>query len=50
MLLQDNTGRVAKALKGRDTWKKQRVDAICAKAAKIMEDRLAHHAPPSPPP
>ena len=46
----DNTGRVAKALKGRDTWKKQRVDAICAKAAKIMEDRLAHHAPPSPPP
>lgn len=42
--MQDNTGRVAKALKGKDPWKKQRVDIICAKAAKIMEDRLAKHA------
>jgi hypothetical protein len=35
----DNSGRTAKCLKSRDTWKKARVNKICEKAARIMEDR-----------
>ena len=35
----DNSGIVADALKSNSPWKKNRVNAICDKAAKIMEDR-----------
>ena len=35
----DNCGRVLQALKAKDQWKRHRVNSICAKAAKIMEDR-----------
>ena len=35
----DNAGRTLKAMRSKNAWKKQRVNAICEKAAKIMEDR-----------
>ena len=35
----DNSGIVADALRSNSPWKKNRVNAICEKAAKIMEDR-----------
>ena len=35
----DNSGIVADALKSNSPWRKNRVNAICEKAAKIMEDR-----------
>ena len=35
----DNSGRTVKALKSNSSWKKQRVNTICEKAARIMEDR-----------
>ena len=35
----DNSGITVKALRSNNSWKKQRVNAICDKAAKIMEDR-----------
>ena len=35
----DNSGRVVKALRSGNPWKKNRVNAICEKAATIMEDR-----------
>ena len=41
----DNSGRTLKALRSRNAWKKLRVNAICEKAAKIMEDRHVHTCP-----
>ena len=35
----DNSGITVKALRSNNAWKKLRVNAICEKAAKIMEDR-----------
>jgi len=35
----DNSGRTVKALRSNNGWKKSRVNAICEKAAVIMEDR-----------
>ena len=35
----DNSGRTVKALRSNSTWKKTRVNAICEKAATIMEER-----------
>ena len=35
----DNSGRTVKALKANNLWKKHRVNTICEKAARIMEDR-----------
>ena len=35
----DNSGRTLKAMRSKNSWKKLRVNAICEKAAKIMEDR-----------
>ena len=35
----DNSGVVVKALRSNVAWKKNRVNAICDKAARIMEDR-----------
>ena len=36
----DNSGRTLKAMRSKNAWKKLRVNAICDKAAKIMEDRF----------
>ena len=38
----DNSGKVVKALRSKSAWKRSRVNAICEKAAVIMEDRCAH--------
>ena len=38
----DNAGRTLKAMRSKNAWKKQRVNAICEKAAKIMEDRCVN--------
>ena len=35
----DNSGRTLKALKANNAWKRNRVNTICEKAARIMEDR-----------
>lgn len=35
----DNSGRTLKTMRSKNAWKKQRVNAICEKAAKIMVDR-----------
>ena len=43
----DNAGRTVKALKANNSWKKQRVNTICEKAARIMEDRYANSLPVS---
>ena len=40
----DNSGIVVKALRSNNAWKKLRVNAICDKAAKIMEDRCVYRA------
>ena len=37
----DNSGITVKAMRSNNMWKKLRVNAICEKAAKIMEDRCA---------
>ena len=35
----DNSGKVLKAMRSKSAWKRNRVNAICEKAAVIMEDR-----------
>ena len=35
----DNSGKTVKAMKSPSTWRRNRVNAICEKAATIMEDR-----------
>ena len=35
----DNSGKVVKALRSPSLWRRNRVNAICEKAATIMEDR-----------
>ena len=50
----DNSGKVVKALRSNNAWKKNRVNAICEKAAVIMEERsvqrttcpsMSHYSP-----